>query len=43
MAFSAPGLARILAAPRLGRLSDKIGPQTVILVALIASEVIILN
>ncbi|WP_068966524.1 multidrug efflux MFS transporter [Desulfosporosinus sp. BG] len=42
IAFSAPGLASILAAPRLGRLSDKIGPQKVMLVALIAAGIIIL-
>lgn len=42
LAFSAPGLASILAAPGLGRLSDKIGPQKVILVALIVSGIIIL-
>jgi DHA1 family multidrug resistance protein-like MFS transporter len=40
MAFSASGLASILAAPRLGRLSDKIGPQKVMLVALIAAGLI---
>jgi MFS transporter, DHA1 family, multidrug resistance protein len=35
MAFSASGLATVIAAPRLGKLSDKIGPQKVILAALI--------
>jgi MFS transporter, DHA1 family, multidrug resistance protein len=34
MVFSAAGLANILAAPRLGRLSDTIGPQKVMVVAL---------
>jgi MFS family permease len=40
MVFSASGLASIFAAPKLGRLSDKIGPQKVLLVALIASALI---
>ncbi|MCH5138338.1 MFS transporter, partial [Clostridiaceae bacterium UIB06] len=34
MAFSASGLASIIAAPRLGKLSDKIGPQKVMFTAL---------
>ncbi|GGH23411.1 multidrug efflux MFS transporter [Paenibacillus segetis] len=38
--FSASGLANIIAAPRLGKLSDKIGAQKVILVALIAAGLI---
>ncbi|CRK81196.1 multidrug efflux MFS transporter [Neobacillus massiliamazoniensis] len=37
MAFSASGLASIIAAPRLGKISDKIGAQKVILVTLIVS------
>ncbi|AIQ36655.1 MFS transporter [Paenibacillus sp. FSL R5-0345] len=37
MTFSASGLANIIAAPRLGKLSDRIGAQKVILVALIAA------
>lgn len=40
MAFSASGLANIIAAPRLGKLSDKIGVQKVILIALIVAGVI---
>ncbi|WP_026884157.1 multidrug efflux MFS transporter [Clostridium akagii] len=40
MAFSASGLASIIAAPRLGKLSDKIGPQKVMLVALIVAGII---
>ena len=40
MAFSAPGLASILAAPRLGKLSDKIGYPKVMLAALIVSGVL---
>ena len=40
MAFSASGLASIIAAPRLGRLSDKIGPQKVMLVALIVAGIV---
>jgi MFS transporter, DHA1 family, multidrug resistance protein len=40
MAFSASGLACIIAAPRLGKLSDKIGPQNVMLEALIAAGVL---
>jgi DHA1 family multidrug resistance protein-like MFS transporter len=40
MAFSASGLASIIAAPRLGRLSDRIGAHRVILVALIAAGVL---
>ncbi|MED1420971.1 multidrug efflux MFS transporter [Bacillus smithii] len=35
--FSASGLANIIAAPRLGKISDKIGAQKVILVALVMS------
>jgi MFS family permease len=37
MAFSASGLANIIAAPRLGKLSDKIGVHKVILIALIVA------
>ncbi|MBL4933442.1 multidrug efflux MFS transporter [Clostridium paridis] len=35
--FSASGLASVLAAPRLGKLSDKIGSQKVMLIALIVA------
>lgn len=37
--FSASGLANIIAAPRLGKLSDKIGAHKVILVALVAAGI----
>ncbi len=37
LAFSAAGLANIIAAPRLGKLSDRIGAHKVIFVALIAA------
>lgn len=37
MAFSASGLASIIAAPRLGKISDKIGAHKVILVALVVA------
>ena len=40
MAFSASGLANIISAPRLGKLSDKIGAQKVMLVALIVAGLI---
>lgn len=40
IAFSASGLASIIAAPRLGRLSDKIGAHKVMLVALIVAGII---
>lgn len=40
LAFSASGLANIIAAPRLGKLSDKIGAQNVMLVALVAAGLI---
>jgi MFS transporter, DHA1 family, multidrug resistance protein len=40
MAFSASGLANIIAAPYLGKLSDKIGAQKVIFVALVAAGLI---
>ena len=40
LAFSASGLANIIAAPRLGRLSDKIGAHKVMLVALIMAGLI---
>lgn len=38
--FAASGLASVLAAPKLGGISDKIGPQKVLLVALIVAGVI---
>jgi MFS transporter, DHA1 family, multidrug resistance protein len=38
--FSASGLANIIAAPRLGKISDKIGAQKVILVALVVAGLI---
>jgi MFS transporter, DHA1 family, multidrug resistance protein len=37
MVFAASGFANMLAAPQLGKISDKIGPHKVILVALIAA------
>ena len=37
MVFAASGLANMLAAPQLGKISDKIGPHKVILVALIVA------
>lgn len=40
MAFSASGLANIIAAPRLGKLSDKIGVQKVMLIALIVAGLV---
>lgn len=40
LTFSASGLANIIAAPRLGKLSDKIGAHKVILVCLIGAGVI---
>ncbi|GKX66671.1 multidrug efflux MFS transporter [Inconstantimicrobium mannanitabidum] len=40
MAFSASGLASIIAAPRLGKLSDKVGPQKIMLIALLVAGVI---
>jgi DHA1 family multidrug resistance protein-like MFS transporter len=40
MAFSAAGLANIIAAPRLGKLSDKIGAQKVMLAALVVAGLI---
>lgn len=42
IAFSASGLASILSAPRLGKLSDKIGVPKVMLVELIISGVLII-
>ncbi|MCD2348285.1 multidrug efflux MFS transporter [Clostridium guangxiense] len=38
--FSASGLANIIAAPRLGRLSDKIGAHKVILAALVVAGIV---
>jgi MFS family permease len=38
--FSASGLANILAAPRLGKLSDKVGAHKVILIALVVAGII---
>jgi MFS transporter, DHA1 family, multidrug resistance protein len=38
--FSASGLASIFAAPRLGRLSDKVGPPKIMLAGLIVSGII---
>jgi MFS family permease len=40
LAFSASGFANIIAAPRLGKLSDKIGAHKVMLFSLIAAGVI---
>lgn len=40
LTFSASGIANIIAAPRLGRLSDKIGTHKVILVCLIVAGII---
>lgn len=40
MAFSASGLASIIAAPRLGKLSDRVGPQKVVLGALILAGIV---
>ncbi|MED5018802.1 multidrug efflux MFS transporter [Paenibacillus chibensis] len=40
LTFSASGLANILAAPRLGKLSDKIGAQKVMLVSLFAAGIL---
>jgi MFS family permease len=42
MAFSASGLANIIAAPRLGKISDKIGAQKVILAALVVAGLIMI-
>lgn len=40
LVFSASGLSNIISAPRLGKLSDKIGSHKVILIALIAAGVL---
>lgn len=40
MVFSASGLASIFAAPCLGKLSDKVGPQKVMLIALLVAGII---
>ncbi|WP_434509926.1 multidrug efflux MFS transporter [Desulfitobacterium sp. AusDCA] len=40
LAFSASGLANIIAAPRLGKLSDKIGAHKVIIFALVVAGII---
>jgi len=40
LVFSASGLANIIAAPRLGKLSDKIGAHKVMLVALVVAGII---
>jgi len=42
IAFSASGLANILAAPRLGKLSDKAGAHKVLLGALIAAGIVMI-
>jgi DHA1 family multidrug resistance protein-like MFS transporter len=42
MAFSASGFASILVAPRLGKISDKVGPQKVMLIALIIAGIILI-
>lgn len=39
LTFSASGFSSILAAPRLGRLSDKIGPQKICLLALLLAGI----
>ncbi|OOM74612.1 multidrug efflux MFS transporter [Clostridium sp. BL-8] len=40
LAFSASGIANILVAPKLGKISDEIGPQKVMFVALIVAGVV---
>lgn len=40
LAFSASGLANIIAAPRLGKLSDKIGAHKVVIFALVVAGII---
>lgn len=40
LTFSASGLANILAAPRLGKLSDRVGAHKVILIALLAAGIL---
>jgi MFS family permease len=40
LAFSASGLANIIAAPNLGKLSDKVGAHKVILISLVAAGLI---
>lgn len=40
LAFSASGLANIIAAPNLGKLSDKVGAHKVVLVSLVAAGLI---
>ncbi len=40
LAFSASGLANIISAPRLGKLSDKIGAHRVVLAALVVAGII---
>lgn len=40
MVFSASGLASILAAPQLGKLSDRIGPKKVMVAALLAAAIL---
>ncbi len=42
MVFSASGLANIIAAPRLGKLSDRIGVQKVMLASLVAAGLLFL-
>lgn len=42
LTFAASGLSSILAAPQLGKLSDKIGPQKVVLITLIAAGVFLI-
>lgn len=38
--FSASGLASILAAPKIGKVSDEVGPEKVMLIALLAAAII---
>lgn len=40
LAFSSSGIANILAAPKLGKISDQVGPQKVMLIALIVAGVV---
>lgn len=40
LVFSATGLSNIISAPRLGKLSDKIGPHKVIMISLIVAGVL---
>lgn len=42
MIASVPGIAALLSAPRLGKLGDRIGPEKILIVALVISVLLLI-